>query len=226
MIPGALAPNRGVRGTRTGFRAHHVYPALLLMAVALSVTGCTHPAATEPATAASTIPVAAAAAAADPNAAASAVISSLGAVPIPTAPAADSTPTATPGHPQLLAIGAPVAAQLPGGVTAVVTALGPDQINVAPATGGKPSETTIGVITITALVTHGSLTLSAAQFISRDQTGHLITLTPRGPGSTTAAQGHTVTLDVQGRFASGAAQITWAPQRSVLALWDFNIELD
>ncbi len=220
------ATSRDVRGTLTGFRAHHVSPVLLALTVGavLAVAGCTSHAPAisgPPAAGAATTAVAV-----DPNAAASAVISSLGAVPIPSAPETDPTPTATPAHPQLLAIGAPVIAHLPDGSALLITALGPDQLSTAPASGGKPPQSTIGLITINARVTHGSVTLSAAEFTSRDQTGKLITLTPRGPATVSATNGRTATLSIQGRFTSGAAQITWTHQKSVLALWDFNIELD
>jgi len=162
----------------------------------------------------------------DPNAAASAVIASLGAMPIPSAAATDPTPTAQPGHPQLLAMGAPVTAHLADGTTALVTALGPDQVSTAPASGGKPPQSTIGVITITAKVTHGSITLTAADFSSRDQTGRPIVLTAKGAASAIGTTGKTAAIAIQGRFTSGAVQVTWINQKSVLALWDFNIELD
>ncbi len=105
-------------------------------------------------------------------------------------------------------------------------ALGPDQVSSAPASGGKPPLSTIGVITITAKVTHGSITLAATDFSSQDQTGRPIVLTAKGAGSATATQGTTATIAIAGRFTSGAAQITWINQKSVVALWDFNIELD
>ncbi len=157
---------------------------------------------------------------------ASAVVSSLGAVPIPTAPAADPTPTASVGHPQLLAIGAPVNVTLPGGVTAVVTALGPDQLITDPPASGKPPQSTIGIISITAVVSRGSVTFHDADFSSRDETGEPISLTAHGPATVTATAGHPATMRIQGRFSSGAAQVTWTSGKAVLALWDFNIELD
>ena len=58
------------------------------------------------------------------------------------------------------------------------------------------------------------------------QTGKLMTLTPHGAATAAATTGQTATLRIQGRFESGAAQVTWTNQKSVLALWDFNIELD
>jgi len=150
----------------------------------------------------------------------------LGAVPIPFAPAADPTPTASPAHPQLLAIGAPLTAVMSGGITALVVASGPDQLGTAPATGSAPPQSTLGIITITAHVIRGSLTLHAADFTSRDQTGRSVPLSAHGVSMVTAAAGKSATLKVQGRFTSGAAQITWTHQKSVLSVWDFNIELD
>lgn len=209
-----------MRGTRPRARAQRVSTALLLLVAPLA-GACTSHSSALPSTSASVQT-----GAADPDTAVSSVIASLGAVPIPSAPLTDPTPTAQPGHPQLLAIGAPVAAHLAGGTTAVVTALGPAPLSSAPASGDKPPQSTIGVITITAKVSHGSITLTAADFTSRDQTGRPIVLTAKGAASATASAGKTATIAVQGRFSSGAAQLTWTNQKSVLALWDFNIELD
>lgn len=231
-----FAINHAVRGTRPGSRAQRV-PAILLLA-ALTLTACTNTASTSvhtttaPSSSGNTAqnprpqPTSSVAPLPDSDGGAAAVISSLGAVPIPTAPAADPTPTATSGHPQLLAIGAPVTAKLPGGVDALVTALGPDQLSTAPLSGGRPPQSTIGVITITAHATRGTITLRAADFSSRDETGQPIALTARGAPIATATPGHTATVQIKGRFSSGAAQITWTYQRSVISLWDFNIELD
>ncbi len=66
----------------------------------------------------------------------------------------------------------------------------------------------------------------AADFTSRDQTGRSVPLSAHGVSKVTAAAGKSATLKVQGRFTSGAAQITWTHQKSVLTVWDFNIELD
>jgi len=215
------AHHRVVRGTRTGSRALRVSSALFLLTLGSIAIACTSHTSASPSS-----PVVVQPSVTDPNAAASAVMASLGAVPIPSAPATDPTPTAEPGHPQLLAIGAPLTAHLAGGTTALVRALGPDQVSSAPASGGKPPLSTIGVITITAKVTHGSITLAATDFSPRDQTGRPIVLTAKGAGSATATQGTTATIAIAGRFTSGAAQITWINQKSVVALWDFNIELD
>jgi len=204
--------------------------ALSVVALAAVVTGCTSAPSSSPTSPSSlsrtTSTSAPESTASQADGGAAAVISSLGAVPIPFAPAADPTPTASPAHPQLLAIGAPLTAVLSGGITALVVASGPDQLGTAQATASAPPQSTLGIITITAHVIRGSLTLHAADFTSRDQTGRAVPLSAHGVSMVTAAAGKSATLKVQGRFPSGAAQITWTHQKSVLSVWDFNIELD
>ena len=229
------SPTYCVRGAGHRRPAHHTIRTLAALGGVALLAGCTSTSQAGPPPTSSTAPVitpagaTSAAPAAVPTTVADGsgagpVISSLGAVPIPSAPTADPVPTATPAHPQLLAIGAPVKAALPDGTTALVVASGPDQLGTAP--GGPPPRSTIGLITVTAQVDHGQLALAAADFSSRDATGRTIALTANGPSPSTAAAGHTATLKVQGRFGSGAAQITWTQHRAILALWDFNIELD
>jgi len=228
--------HRGVRGADRRPYAHRVSCALSVVALVAVVTACTSANSSSPTspsslsettgTEATTSTSAPESTASQADGGAAAVISSLGAVPIPSAPAADPTPTASPAHPQLLAIGAPLTAALPGGTTALVVASGPDQLGTAQATASAPPQSTLGIITITAHVSRGSLTLHAADFTSRDQTGRPVPLSPHGVSMVTAAAGKSATLKVQGRFTSGAAQITWTHQKSVLTVWDFNIELD
>jgi hypothetical protein len=149
------------------------------------------------------------------------VVSSLGAVPIPTAPAGVPAPVnASIGHPQLLAMGAPVAVSLPGG-KALITTSGPTE-DLPP----KPNAPVHGVITVTATPSTGSLRLSAVDLASRDQTGAAVTLTPVGPATVTATPGHPGTLRVAGTFHQGGAQINWQQDGHVLAIWDFTIETD
>ncbi|MBB5156497.1 hypothetical protein [Saccharopolyspora phatthalungensis] len=179
----------------------------LLAAVTTALAGCTN----------------APAAAPGPTDAAG-VVQQLGQVPIPTAPAAAPTPTASPGHPQLLAIGAPVRVTLPGGVSAVVTALGPDV--VLPSNTTTPPQTVTGTITITATSATGALALHAADFSSRDETGQAVPLAASGPASATASGGQPATLKLTGTFRAGAAQVTWRTAGTVVAIWDFNIETD
>lgn len=151
-------------------------------------------------------------------------ISSLGAVPIPTAPAAPATPTATERKLALLAIGEAVNAQLPD-ADATVTALGPRELT--PYTGGaKPPQSTVGIITFTVKPSRGSLTIKASDFTSKDETGASVTLRPVGAARASAATGSTTRLRVKGTFHSGAAEVTWRHNDKVVAVWDFNIELD
>jgi hypothetical protein len=150
-------------------------------------------------------------------------VRSLGAVPIPSAPTAAPTPTADENHLQLLAIGEAVRADLPSG-DITLTALGPQQIT--PSTSSAPPQQTQGVITVTASDATGSVTLAAADFTSRDERGNVLALTALGPTTATAAPGRPASLRLSGTFQSGAAQITWRHDMKVVAVWDFNVELD
>lgn len=161
----------------------------------------------------------------DPSA--SDVVSSLGAVPIPSGGPADPTPTAAPGHPAVLAIGGPVSVTLPGSVRLLATALGPAQTATPhPTAGARPPQSTRAVITLRLVVTRGTVTASTDELSSRDQTGRAVVLTPQGPDRASATSGGPATLRVVGTFHSGAAQVTWRHDDHVLAVWTFNIELD
>ena len=154
-----------------------------------------------------------------------AVISSLGAVPIPTAPTGVPAPVnASIGHPQLVAMGAPVQVTLPGGAQGVITASGPTE-NL-PAGQVKPTGPVTGVISLTVTSGAGSLRLATADLESRDQTGQPVALTPVGPATVTATPGHPATLHLSGTFHQGDAQINWRQTGHVLAIWDFTIETD
>lgn len=158
-----------------------------------------------------------------PESAAS-VTSRLGAVPIPSTPAVEPTPVASRPDPQLLAMGAPVVVRLPG-AAATITTYGP--VELTPYLGGATLPThTVGIITVTATPTAGSVTLRAADFLSRGETGTLVSLAPVGPASVTATPGKPAHLRIKGTFSSGAAQVTWRYRGKVLVIWDFNIELD
>ncbi|MGP9023139.1 hypothetical protein ACT1U9_32630 [Streptomyces sp. BR1] len=154
---------------------------------------------------------------------AASTVKSLGAVPIPSPPTAQATPTATDKHLQLLAMGYSVNAQLPG-ASAVVTAGGPTEEPIA-TPGGVPDHAT-GTITITVREATGALTLHAADFTSRDENGTAIALSTRGPATITARAGQTATLTLTGTYKAGAAALTWRHDGKTVAVWDFNIELD
>lgn len=175
--------------------------------------------------AAAALAVACGASTAPPSPDAAAVVSSLGAVHIPPAPATDPRPTASGTRPQLLAMGRPVAAVLDATTEATVTATGPEQTITTPTSSG-PARSTPATITMTLTATRGTLTLAAADLTCRDDTGSTITLTPVGAPNVPVGAGTTATVHVRGVFRSGAAQITWHPGGHPLALWDFNVELD
>lgn len=153
------------------------------------------------------------------------VVGSLGRVPIPTASQGPPAPVpASVGHPQLLAMGAPIDLTLPGGVRAVVTTLGPSV--ELPAGGVKPNVVVPGVIELTATSSAGTVRLAAADLASRDQRGSDVALTPVGPAEVSASPGHPATLRVRGTFAQGGAQVNWRQSGHVIAIWDFTIEAD
>lgn len=162
----------------------------------------------------------------DGDADASAVVSSLGAVPIPSAPSVQPTPTGSVGHPAVLAIGGPVRVDLADGRAGVITALGPEQLDPSIDASGQPAKSTRAVITVRIAAVRGAIELSGQDVTSRDETGATVALTARGASSVRAAQGQSATLVLQGRFDSGAAQITWRTAGQVYAIWTFNIELD
>ena len=184
---------------------------LVLAVAAVAVAGCSDPPAPH-----------------DPSPAQ--VVASLGAVPIPSAGPAVTTPTAAPGRPAVLAIGGPVRVTLPGGSTVLATALGPKQVVTAPprssARRRRPPDATKATIALRLQAVRGDLTADAGQLSSRDETGKAIALTPRGATRVLASPGHPQTLRVGGTFPTGAAQVTWRSGRHVLAIWTFNIELD
>ena len=153
-----------------------------------------------------------------------AVVSSLGAVPIPSAPAQDPVAVAREDHLQVLAMGAPVDVVLADGARARMTATGPMQTSTTAATG--PDATTEATITLTVAATAGTVLLVAGDLSSRDDTGSGIGLDPDGPATIRVAAGTTGSLTVRGRFRSGAAQVTWTHDGHPIAVWDFNVELD
>lgn len=199
-------PPSGARVRRTALTATLSAVVGLVITAGMTLAGC------------STSTPASSAGSAD----ASSVVQSLGKVPIPSGPATEPTPTASPGHPQLLAIGAPVRVTVPG-VAAVVAALGPD-VNLPAGTPTAKSAT--GTITVTATVTTGTLALRATDFTSRDETGRAVPLAASGPATATATPGKPGSVRMTGTFQAGAAQVTWRFNGTVLAIWDFNVELD
>ena len=145
-------------------------------------------------------------------------------MPVPTAPTAVPTATATVGKPALLEIGAPLRVSLPG-VTADVVASGPVQSTEASG-GASPPRETAGTFTIRVAPTSGSVTVRTADFSSLNEVGHPVRLTPVGPAGVTARAGRPASLALRGTYGSGAAQITWRHGGAVIAIWDFTIELD
>lgn len=150
-------------------------------------------------------------------------VKSLGAVPIPSPPTAQATPTASEKRLQLLAMGYSVHAQL-AGVNAVVTANGPTENPIAKPKG-VPNHAT-GTITVTVREATGPLTLHAADFTSRDENGKAVPLSAHGPTTVTTRPGEAATLTLAGTYEAGAAELTWRHDGKTIAVWDFNIELD
>lgn len=152
------------------------------------------------------------------------VVTKLGAVPIPSAPKSQLVPAADEAHPQLVAVGSPVAVTLPSG-TGVITALGPTEDLPTPLPATTPTQVS-GTITLRVAAKTGTLKVTAADLSSRDDHGNVIALTAVGPAQASASAGGTEDLVVRGTFSSGAAQITLREDGHVTAVWDFNIELD
>ncbi|MEV5508682.1 hypothetical protein [Streptomyces orinoci] len=160
-----------------------------------------------------------------PTDAASDTVRDLGSVPIPSAPAAQATPTAGEKHLQLVAMGSSIRAELPE-ASALVRASGPEEDLPSATPGGKPPEQTTGTLTIAFDQASAPLTVRAEDFASRDEQGKDIALKPAGAATVTATPGHPATLTLTGTFQAGAAQLTWRHDQKTVAVWDFNIELD
>ncbi|OLZ66333.1 hypothetical protein AV521_27840 [Streptomyces sp. IMTB 2501] len=184
---------------------------LALAATALALTGCSSHAA----------PASASTSASD---SAADTVKNLGAVPIPTPPTAQATPTADDKHLQLVAMGDAVHARLPG-VQAVIRASGPAE-DLPTRSGSRPPDHTTGTITIRADQVTAPLAVRAGDFSSHDEQGKNVALTATSANSVTASPGHSATLTLHGTFRSGAAELTWRHAGKVIAIWDFNIELD
>lgn len=118
-------------------------------------------------------------------------------------------------------MGAPVLARLGHGVRARLTVLGPQQGTTRPG-----AASTSGTFTVRVEPGAGALRVSAADFSSRNETGKAVPLRPAGQVSVTARRHHPTTLRFVGRYASGAAQVTYRHRGRLIAIWDFNIELD
>ncbi|WP_164835866.1 hypothetical protein, partial [Actinacidiphila soli] len=154
---------------------------------------------------------------------AASTIHNLGAVPIPSPPTAQATPTADAHRFQLVAIGDSVQANLPG-TGAVIQASGP--LYNVPTTGVRPPDHVTGTITIAVSQATTPLTIKAGDFTSRDEKGKIVSLAPTGAPAVTVTPGHRATLTLTGTFHQGAAQVTWRHNGKVMVIWDFTIELD
>lgn len=166
--------------------------------------------------------VALAGCASTPTKDADSVVDRLGAVPIPTALATPTPVPATPGHPQIAAIGTTFHTTLPGTGSGTVTALGP-QIDLPPGTR-FPIEQIRATITIRIVTATGSLSLSASDFTVRDDQGMDIPLVPGRPATVTSDPTRPADLILSGTFHTSAAQITWRSHDAVVAIWTFAIE--
>ena len=149
------------------------------------------------------------------------MVASFGAVPIPTAPSSHPTATASEQDPTIVEMGAPVRVTLPGSVSAVVTALGP--VELTPQPGRK---NTVGIITVRLTTQHGTLRVRSSDFSSRNDVGQVVALGGQGARTARATPKHPARLKVRGTYESGAAQMTWRHDGKIVAIWDFNIELD
>lgn len=119
-------------------------------------------------------------------------------------------------------MGAPLRVRL-GQTTAVVTATGPTQSTTY---NRRPNAATVGTITVAVRPVAGRLSVAAADFSSRDQTGTAVRLQSVGAAHADASAAQPAQLRLSGRFSSGAAELTWRHGGRVVAVWDFTIELD
>ncbi|HEX3613547.1 MAG TPA: hypothetical protein VHU88_17795 [Sporichthyaceae bacterium] len=154
-------------------------------------------------------------------------VAKLGAVPIPTAPSAAPPPQADEGHPQLLAMGAPVYVTLPG-ARGVIVATGPyfaapPLPTSAPAAQDNP---VVGTFTLHLTAWSGSFRVALGDLNSRDEQGRTVALTAVGPDSVQVSPAAPAKLVLRAQYHSGSAQLTLRHDGKVLAVWDFSVELD
>jgi len=155
---------------------------------------------------------------------AASVVARLGAVPIPTAPAVAPVERADAAHPQVLAMGEPVDATVPGGA-ARVSVLGPE-ITPAPSPTGPPEQGS-AAFTVQVAAGSGTVAVAATDLSGRDDHGRALVLTSMGPATAVSVPGAApATLRVTAEVHAGAAQITWRHAGAAMALWTFNAELD
>lgn len=160
------------------------------------------------------------------DAEASAVVSRLGAVPIPPSRAPEPTPKAAAGHPALSAAGGLIEVSLGAEGRALVTILGPEQVHNAPVDKAGPKRSTQAYLTLQMKQLKGRATVRADELTSRDETGHFVGLRSVGPAKVSTRSGKISTVKVEGTFDTGAAQVTWRHHGRVLAIWTFTVELD
>ncbi|MEO7059341.1 MAG: hypothetical protein ABI083_06470 [Lapillicoccus sp.] len=155
------------------------------------------------------------------------MVTSLGAVPIPTPNTTIPVPVASAHRLQLVSMGNPVRVVLGQGVEATVTASGPTQAVTTPQlmTQGSRARTP-GTITVAVVAGAQDLLFRTADLVCRDDTGTVVPLTAVGSGTLTVRGGTSAQAVVSGVFRSGAAQLTWQPGGQPVVLWDFTIELD
>jgi hypothetical protein len=165
-IPGMLrspaAVAHATRGRTRLAMAGRVVTSAVIAAGVLVVTGCT----------------AAAPASGSPPASSS----GLGRFPI-AAPPPPTTPSASPGHAQLVSMGDPVAVSV-GNSMIVVTATGPDLPGASQLSPGATPPTRLpGTITLTAQDEHGAVVVRAADLSVTDGLGQPVSTTAKGcPG--------------------------------------------
>lgn len=154
-------------------------------------------------------------------------VARLGAVPVPTPPSAAPTPQADEGHPQLLAMGAPVEVTLPTG-RGLIVANGP-YFAAPPVPTSAPSAQDVpvlGTFTLHLRAWSGSFRVSLSDLSSRDEQGRAVELTADGPSSLQVSPGTPTKLVLRAQYHSGSAQLTLRHDGRVLAVWDFSVELD
>lgn len=148
----------------------------------------------------------------------------LGAVPIPTAPASPVVPTASPGHAQLVAMGDAVRVDL-GAEHDLITATGPDLDLPAAAPGAPVPTASRGTLTVALRVETGSRTLRAGALAVTDELGHSVPCSA-DRATATAVPGTDAVVRLTATLAAGHSTLTWSDAGSVLATWDFEVELD
>ena len=110
---------------------------------------------------------------------------------------------------------------LADGASAMVSAHGP----VLEAQGRGVQDRSAGTLTLQLTGGSGTVTLAAADLLSRDDSGNPVALDVV-PDVVTVGPGERTTVTVRGTWEAGRAYLAWLVSGRPVATWTFDVELD